>query len=72
MQSKKHSMVEALMNVAIGFGVMLAAQLVIFPAHGIYIGFSTNLSVGAWFTAVSVIRTYGLRRLFNKYTGQTP
>lgn len=71
MQSKTHSLAEALMNVLIGFLVMLVAQMVIFPAHGIYIGIGTNLSIGASFTVVSVARTYTLRRVFNRYTGRS-
>jgi len=71
MQSKKHSLIEALMNVAVGYGVMLVAQMVIFSAHGIYISIGTNLSIGASFTVVSVARTYTLRRVFNRHTGRS-
>ena len=60
------------MNVLIGFTVMLGAQMVIFPAHNIHIGIGTNLSIGASFTVVSVVRTYLLRRLFNKHTDRQP
>ena len=66
-QSKAHSILEALVNVAIGFGVALASQLVIFSLYGIQIPFSTNIEITLWFTLVSIIRSYGVRRLFNWY-----
>lgn len=68
MQSKTNSLKEALTNVAIGFVVALASQLVIFPAHGIIVELETNLSIGAWFTGVAVIRSYVVRRVYNRYT----
>lgn len=64
-QSRLESLIEAGMNVAIGYGVALLSQLAIFPMFGIYVPFSTNLWIGAWFTGISLARSYVIRRWFN-------
>lgn len=65
MQSRKHSALEAAVNVAVGYVIAVGAQLVIFPFFGIYLKPTDNLLIGAFFTIVSLIRSYALRRLFN-------
>ena len=64
-QSRRGSMLEAGANVAIGYGVAVAAQVVIFPWFGVNIPLSDNLLIGAAFTVVSLARGYAIRRLFN-------
>jgi len=63
-QSRRMSMVEAVANVAIGFGVALGTQVMVFPLFGIEIGPTRHLALGGIFTLVSLIRSYTLRRLF--------
>lgn len=64
-QTKLASLIEASINTAIGFVVALASQIVVFPMVGIHVPISTNLEVGAWFTVISVARSYIIRRWFN-------
>lgn len=64
-QSRKRSALEAVSNVAIGYGVALLSQLAIFPLYGIHVPLSTNVWIGAWFTVISLVRSYCLRRWFN-------
>ena len=64
-QSSLGSFIESLANVAIGYGVAVGAQLVIFPWFGIAIPMSSNMLIGLLFTLVSLVRSYLLRRLFN-------
>ena len=64
-QSRVSSFVEQLINVGIGFWIALASQMVIFPAFGIHIDTETHLEIVLWFTLVSVIRGYLIRRYFN-------
>ena len=59
------SLIESLMNIAIGYGVALASQLVIFPLFDIHIPLSSNLWIGLWFTIISLVRSYVIRRWFN-------
>jgi hypothetical protein len=66
MQTKTHSLIESLTNIAVGAGVSLGSQYLIFPIFGISVGFSDHLAITGYFTVVSIIRSYCLRRLFNK------
>lgn len=65
MQTKTQSLVEAGANVLVGYLVALLSQLLVFPLFGIHVPFSSNLAIGAWFTVISLIRSYVLRRWFN-------
>jgi hypothetical protein len=64
MQSRAMSLVEAVANVAVGYGVAVATQMVVFPWFGLTATVSQNLGIGLIFTVVSLVRSYGLRRLF--------
>lgn len=64
-QSRKHSAFEAIANVLIGYGVSLVAQIIIFPLFGVRASLAQNIGIGLAFTVVSLVRSYGLRRLFN-------
>ena len=64
-QTKLGSLIETLMNIAIGYGVALLSQIVIFPMFGIHVPLITNLWIGAWFTLISLVRSYIIRRWFN-------
>lgn len=63
-QSRLMSLVEALTNVAVGYGVAVATQILIFPLFGLHTTLVQNLKMGAIFTMVSIARSYVLRRLF--------
>lgn len=65
MQSKKMSLIETLSSVAIGYIISLIAQMIIFPIFEINVSFEDNLLIGLFFTVVSIIRGYYVRRLFN-------
>lgn len=65
-QSKKGSFIESCVNIAIGYGVALASQLLIFPMFGIDVPLSTNIWIGVWFTIISLARSYVVRRFFNR------
>jgi len=68
MQLKRHSLLESIINVAVGYGVALVSQIVIFPIYGMEVPLSANIQIGVWFTVISIIRSYLLRRCFNKWT----
>jgi hypothetical protein len=65
MQTRKHSLIESLTNVLIGYLVALASQLIIFPLFGIYVPLSDNILIGLWFTLISICRSYIIRRWYN-------
>lgn len=64
-QSRKGSAVEAVCNVLVGYWVAVLAQVAIFPLFGVHLPLADNLAIGAFFTIVSLVRSYVLRRLFN-------
>lgn len=65
MQSKKNSLIEAVTNTAIGFVISLLSTFLIFPIVGIESTSSKNVIITIFFTLISILRSYFLRRLFN-------
>ena len=63
-QSRRMSLVESLINVAIGYVVAVATQIAVFPLFGLEVSLSDNLAIGGLFTVVSILRSYAVRRLF--------
>ena len=64
-QTRTMSMVETITNVAIGLIVSFISQLAIFKLYDIHISLAQNLELTLYFTVVSVIRGFALRRFFN-------
>lgn len=65
-QCKMSSLMEALTNTIIGYFISLFSQMMIFPMYGVHISIETNITIGLWFTVISIARSYTLRRVFNK------
>ncbi len=63
-QSRTMSLVEAATNVFVGYVLAIATQLAVFPLFGIEAAFGEHLAIGVAFVAVSLARSYLLRRLF--------
>ena len=63
-QSRLMSLVESLANVLVGYGVAVATQILVFPLFGLAVTITENLLIGLIFTAVSIVRSYALRRGF--------
>lgn len=68
MQSKLGSFAESLINILIGFGIALGSQILIFPLYGVHIPLHDNVMITLWFTIISIVRSYSLRRIFNRIT----
>lgn len=66
MQTKKQSLTEAITNTAVGFGISYVSTFLIFPVLGIVTSPGTNLIIVIYFTIISILRGYVLRRVFNK------
>lgn len=63
-QSRLMSLIESLTNVAVGYGVAVLTQVVVFPLFGLHTTLEQNLTLGGLFTLVSLARSYVLRRVF--------
>lgn len=70
--SRFKSLTESFTNIAIGFPINFGANLAILPFYATGFGsvndsLSSAFQIGIWFTIISIVRSYGLRRLFNKF-----
>ena len=66
-QSRAMSLVEAIANVIVGYGVAVVTQILIFPVFGLQTTLAQNLKMGTVFTIVSLGRSYALRRLVERW-----
>lgn len=66
MQSRRMSLVESAANVVVGYGVAVLTQMMVLPWFGLYATLNQNLVMGSIFTVVSLVRSYALRRLFDR------
>jgi membrane protein implicated in regulation of membrane protease activity len=61
------SLVEVSTSVAAGFGLSLAMQALLFPVVGLQATVSQNLKLALGFTALSLARSYLVRRVFERF-----
>ena len=66
MQTKYQSLIESLINILIGYLTALLSQVLIFPLFDINVTLQDNLLIGLYFTIISLLRSYLVRRYFNK------
>lgn len=69
MQSRRMSMIEVATNIVIGLVVSFISQIVIFKLYDIHISVTQNVEITIWFTVISIIRSYLIRRWFNSMKG---
>ncbi|MDE4146933.1 hypothetical protein PXK17_20110 [Phaeobacter gallaeciensis] len=67
MQSRRQSLIEAITNVVVGYALAVLTQIVVFPWFGLQIPFRDNLAIGALFVIISLLRSYALRRIFERW-----
>lgn len=64
-QTRRESMIEATVSTLIGFGISYFAWIwIVAPLFGLPITHGVNFAITCIFTVVSLIRGYGVRRLF--------
>jgi hypothetical protein len=64
-QSKRQSMYETIISTMIVFVVSLISVVVIFPVFDIHTSFGTDFIITVYFTVISILRGYFVRRYFN-------
>lgn len=69
MQSRRMSMIEVATNIAIGLVVSFISQIAVFKLYDIHISVTQNVEITIWFTVISIIRSYLIRRWFNSMKG---
>jgi len=65
MQSKKHSIYESISNLIVGFIISMLSLYLIFPILNIESSTQQNFIITVYFTVISLIRSYVIRRFFN-------
>lgn len=65
LQTRRQSLLEAVVNILIGFIVAGLSQMIIFPIFDIQTSAVENLAIASYFTIIGLIRSYILRRIFN-------
>jgi hypothetical protein len=71
-QSRACSFFETLTSTLLGFVLSVVVQRLLFPAMGHDFGYAENMVVASIFTAVSILRGYTVRRVFNALRDQLP
>lgn len=71
-QSRSASFFETLTSTVTGFILSVVVQRALFPAMGHDFAFAENMVVASVFTAVSILRGYTVRRVFNALRDQLP
>ena len=66
MQTKKKSAIESVTNTVTGVLSSLVIQLIIYPVLNIPVTLQQNIIISSVFFAVSILRGYFIRRLFNR------
>ena len=63
-QTRRMSLIEAIVSVAVGYGLAVLTQILVFPIFGLQVSLTDNLAIGLAFTGISLARSYVLRRVF--------
>jgi hypothetical protein len=64
-QTRFGSFIEATANILVGFGVSYAANIIVLPAFGYEVTVKDAFGISIVFTAISLARSYIIRRWFN-------
>ena len=65
MQTKKWSMIETLVSVGIGWLIGVILNMLVLPLFDYDVNLTDGVLISIIFTAVSVVRSYVVRRFFN-------
>jgi hypothetical protein len=65
-QSRKYSAIESLTNITVGYSINFTANMLLFPLFGWHISVAQNVGLGVIYTGISLVRSYALRRFFNR------
>lgn len=66
-QTRRGSAAEALTNIVIGLTVGFLSNIVVLPAFGYPVTLTDGALISVVFTVISFVRSYLVRRVYNKY-----
>ncbi len=66
-QTKLASIIETVLNISMGYVINTATAILLLPVFGVYLSIGLNMKISAAMTIVSVVRSYFVRRAFNKH-----
>lgn len=64
-QTRLSSLIEAVINVLIGFAISMVITAFVLPRYGCPVTLAHNLQITGIFTIASIARSYCIRRWFN-------
>lgn len=70
-QTRIGSLIESLVNIAVGFCLAMITNSIVMPAFGYHVTARDNFWITVSFTVVSLVRQYLLRRFFNARLSST-
>jgi hypothetical protein len=59
------SLVETTTNILVGLVISFLSQIVIFKLYDVHLSTQQNAEITLYFTIISILRSYALRRFFN-------
>ena len=59
------SLVETTTNILVGLVISFLSQIVIFKLYDVHLSTQQNVEITLYFTIISILRSYALRRFFN-------
>ncbi len=65
MQTRLMSLVETMTNITVGLVISFLSQIVIFKIYNVSLSTQQNVEITLYFTIISILRSYALRRFFN-------
>ena len=66
MQTKKQSLIESIVNILIGYSVGVVSNIFVLPIFGYETNIKKSMGIAVFFTIISLVRIYIIRRWFNK------
>jgi len=59
------SLVETMTNILVGLVISFLSQIAIFKIYNVSLSTQQNAEITLYFTIISILRSYALRRFFN-------
>ena len=72
MQTRRQSLVEVLVSTALGLSISTATNYYALPLFGLEVSMPTAGAMAVLFTALSLVRSYFVRRIFNRGWSKKP